>query len=86
MDPTTVTDEDQDRSAFLRQLLLIVARSDISIGRDTLENAARYARREAAGPDSPMARIQAELQVLKSLARDMKSALAAERKRLFDRD
>ena len=86
VDTTMVTDEAEDRSAFLRQLLTIVAESDIDIGPDTLENAARYARREAADPASPMARIQAELQVLKSLARDMKSALAAERKRLFDLD
>ena len=85
MDETIVTSEAQRRSEFLRHLLMTVAASDISISPDTLRSATDYARRNDGNP-SAMASIQAELQVLKSLALDMKAALAAERKRLFDLD
>lgn len=64
---------------------MVVAESDIAISPDTLRSATDYARRSERRP-SAMDSIQAELKVLKGLALDMKAALAAERKRLFDGD
>jgi hypothetical protein len=65
---------------FLSALLGALAKSDIAIDLQRLRETA------PAPTPSGMTEIQAELQILKSLALDMKAALQAERKRLFDLD